>query len=134
MLVGTSFSKCLLDLYEGTVNYDDVLVIVTGTDFDPYNDTHWANIWEGYTGRRGLSLSAWAQYDDKEQEFREIAVKLYDGGVLHQPRQYGGFTPRTPHHWLETFVPMSNHNNPAVQKAWEKYQTLAGLTSNPKEW
>jgi len=56
MLVGTSFSKCLLDLYEGTVNYDDVLVIVTGTDFDPYNDTHWANIWEGYTGRRGLSL------------------------------------------------------------------------------
>ena len=38
------------DIYEGTVDIQDVLVIVARTDFDPDNDGHWSSIWKGYGG------------------------------------------------------------------------------------
>jgi len=41
MKVGSSLSRCVRDIYEGTVGIDDVLVIVARTDFDPENDTQW---------------------------------------------------------------------------------------------
>jgi hypothetical protein len=129
MKVGLSFSKCLVDVYEDTVDYSEILVIVTATNFDPYNDAHWANIWGGYSNGQ-----AWSDYADCEEQFYELTKKLYNGGKLHQPRQYGGFTPRYYSHWLEVFSPMANQEIPAVKKAWDRYQTLAGLTVDPNEW
>lgn len=137
MKIGTSFSKCLVDIYEGTVEFKDVLVIVTGTDFDPHNDEHWNNIWRGYAPAAGLRHGVWSSYPDCKEEFRRIAISLHDAGVLHQPRQFAdGFSPRFRHHWLETIVPMAHDANPTVKKAFEKYQTLAGLTAEPgeKQW
>ena len=42
MKIGLSFSRCIRDIVECRVDYDDVLVIVTRTDFDPHNDNHWS--------------------------------------------------------------------------------------------
>ena len=44
MKVGLSFSRCLRDIFEGTVKFDDVLVIVSRTDVDPHNDNHWNSL------------------------------------------------------------------------------------------
>lgn len=129
MKIGLSFSRCLRDIHEGKVSFFDVLVIVARTDFDPRNDKQWQSIWNGYT-YGGWSYPEWADYTDKEDEFRKLAVDLYDHGKLHQPRQFGAHPPRLDYHWLDCAVPVDDLENlPAVKEAWEHYQVLAGLCS-----
>ena len=41
MKVGLSLSRCMRDIVEARVVYDDVLVIIARTDFDPHDDAHW---------------------------------------------------------------------------------------------
>jgi len=134
MKVGLSFSRCIRDIVEAQVLYEDVLVIVARTDFDPYNDVHWKGIWEGYR-YGGLSNPEWADAEpnmtDEEASdvYRNITKQLYDGGKLHQPRQFGAHPVRLPYHWLDTFAPEEEiASNPTVQKAWDKYKMLAGLS------
>ena len=50
MKVGLSYSRCVRDIIDGVVDYDDVLVIISRTNFDPHNDEEWQSIWEGYNG------------------------------------------------------------------------------------
>ena len=38
MKVGLSYSRCVRDIIDGKVDYDDVLVIIARTNFDPHND------------------------------------------------------------------------------------------------
>ena len=37
MKVGLSLSRCVKDIVLGKVMYEDVLVVIARTDFDPYN-------------------------------------------------------------------------------------------------
>lgn len=129
MKLGLSLSRCMLDIIEGRVDYNDVIVIVTRTDFDPRDDNHWKSIWKGYTGVTFGNAVAWDQHTDKEEKFRDLALRLYNEGKLHQPRQFGAHPPRLPWHWLDTFAPEEEvAKNPAVKKAWENYKILAGLS------
>lgn len=129
MKIGLSLSKCMLDIIEGRVDVNDVLVIVARTDFDPNDDKHWKAIWEGYSGGGFGSLPAWQGHPDGEQDFRDLAVELWEDGKLHQPRRFGAHPPRINWHWLETFAPTEDvEKNPAVKKAWENYKMLAGLS------
>ena len=132
MKVGLSYSRCVLDIVLGKVQTKDVLVIVSRTDFDPENDEHWKNIWEGYI-YGGLSNPEWAGFEDREEEFKQITLDLYRAGKLHQPRQFGvkpQYSTRNHRHWLETVLPTQAHEkNPAVKQAWEQYQLLAGLAN-----
>lgn len=128
MKVGLSFSRCLRDIIEGKVEYDNVLVIVSRTDLDPHNDNHWNSIWEGYT-TGGYSHPEWKDHKDKNDEFRKLAVRLYDCGKLHQPRQFKLGNPvRLPYYWLDLVVPVDDLEElPAVKAIWEQYQIVAGL-------
>lgn len=135
MKVGLSFSRCVRDIVEARVLYDDVLVIVARTDFDPHNDNHWKGIWQGYRYNSGWSHPEWADAEpdmDEEQVemmYRNVAKQLHDGGKLHQPRQFGAHPSRLPYYWLDTFAPEEEiASNPAAQKAWENYKILAGLS------
>jgi hypothetical protein len=138
MKIGLSFSRCVRDIVDGKVDIDDVLVLITRTDFDPHNDDQWSTIWQGYGGgtenayTRGFfshSNPEWASYHD-EAKFREVSIKLYDSGRMHQPRKFGARPARRPEIWLETVLPSSElETNPAVKAAWEKFQTVAGLTN-----
>ena len=130
MKVGLSFSRCLRDIFEGTVKFDDVLVIVSRTDVDPHNDNHWNSLWEGHT-HGGFSHPEWADYKDSNTDFRKLAIRLYDNGKLHQPRQYNLGNPvRLPYYWLDLVVPVDDLDDlPAVKAVWEQYQILAGLCS-----
>ena len=133
MKIGLSYSRCVLDIVEGRVDFDDVLVLITRTDFDPRDDKQWAGIWEGYC-YGGMSHPEWADYDfnskDDEDKFRSVSIMLWEDGKIHQPRQFGAHPKRRPEIWLEAVLPNSElDRNPTAKLAWEKFQTIASLSS-----
>lgn len=135
MKIGLSYSRCVRDIVEGTVPFEDVLVIITRTDFDPENDDQWRGIWAGYCRGSYLNMNMeWSDYDyeNKEHEklFRDVSIELKLAGKLHQPRQYGAHPRRLPYIWLDTILPSEElDKNPGVKAAWNKFQTLAALSS-----
>jgi hypothetical protein len=131
MKIGLSYSRCIRDIVDGEVDINDVLVVITRTNFDPHDDEQWSGIWQGYHDRYGLSNPEWANYPpEDESKFRDISIELYDSGKMHQPRKFGAHPSRRPEIWLETVLPSSELElNPAAKIAWEKFQTIAGLAS-----
>ena len=132
MKIGLSYSRCILDIVEGRVDMEDVLVIIARTDFDPRDDDQWSGIWEGYCFG-GLSNPEWSAYDfnskDDENKFRSVSTMLYEDGKIHQPRQFGAHPRRRPEIWLEAVLPNSElENNPAAKMAWKKFQNIAALS------
>jgi hypothetical protein len=131
MKVGLSFSRCIRDIVEVRVEVDDVLVIVSRTDFDPHNDQHWDGMWNGYR-YGGMSNPEWAgaepslSEEDASDVYRNVTKNLYDKGKLHQPRQFGSHPPRMPYYWLDCVITPEEHN-PAQQKAWDNYQLITDL-------
>ena len=133
MKIGLSYSRCILDFVEGRVDINDVLVLITRTDFDPRDDEQWQGIWQGYC-LGGLSNPEWGDYNynssDDQDKFRSVSIMLYSDGKIHQPRQFGAHPRRRPEIWLETVLPNSElENNPAAKAAWDKFQTVASLTN-----
>ena len=131
MKIGLSFSRCIRDIIEARVEVDDVLVIVSRTDFDPHNDQHWDGMWNGYR-YGGMSNPEWAgaepslSEEDASDVYRNVTKNLYDKGKLHQPRQFGSHPPRMPYYWLDCVITPEEHN-PAQQKAWDNYQLITDL-------
>jgi hypothetical protein len=136
MKIGLSYSRCVLDIVEGRVDINDVLVIITRTDFDPRDDDQWKGIWIGYV-YGGMSNPEWADYDfnskDDENKFRSISIMLYEDGKMHQPRKFGAHPRRMPYYWLEVGLQTEDiESNSTVKKAWEQFQILAGLANTNK--
>jgi len=109
MRVGSSLSRCVRDIYKGTVDIYDVLVIVARTNFDPMDDTQWASIWRGYAGGNGkgslYNAPEWSDIPaEDEQKVRDICIKLKTMGKLHQPRQYGAHPQRLDHYWYDVIL------------------------------
>jgi len=138
MKIGLSYSRCVRDIVDGTIDIDDVLLIVARTDFDPHDDDQWQGIWQGYAGGSvvnsmhglfGGSNPEWADYSaDDEDKFRSVSIELWETGKLHQPRKFGAHPRRMPYYWLETGLPDNELDRfPAVKLAWEQFQTIAGL-------
>ena len=132
MKIGLSFSRCVKDIVDGTVDIADVLIVVARTDFDPTVDDQWQNIWRGYHSRSGWSNPEWANYSEEDEDrFRSVSIELWESGKLHQPRKFGAHPRRLPYYWLETFLPDNElDRNPAAKKAFEKFQMIAGLVSS----
>lgn len=124
MKIGLSLSRCVRDIVEGSVNIEDVLVLITRTDFDPCDETQWSDIWTGYT----YYSSAWNGLD--EDAVKSVILTLWVQGKIHQPRKFGARPRQMPYYWVETVLPQSElDRNPMVQDAWEKFQVVAGLAS-----
>ena len=130
MKVGLSLSRCVRDIFEKRVDYGDVLVVISRTDFDPNNDEHWRQIWHGYL-YGGVSEPVWHGLADYEIDIRNICIDLYESGRLHQPRQYGSASRfRADYVWLDTIVSEDVlEDKPAVKKAWDQYKIIAGLSN-----
>lgn len=128
MKIGLSFSRCVRDIWEGRVDSHDVLVIIARTNFNPNDDAQWDAIWQGYHHGGAWSHPEWDGIDD-EVGFRHLCMELYNGGLIHQPRQFGAHPSRRGEIWLEAVLPSSElEKNPAAKKAWDSFQTIAGLT------
>jgi hypothetical protein len=131
MKIGLSYSRCVRDIVDGVVDINDVLVLITRTDFDPHNDEQWLEIWQGYHDSYGLSNPEWRNYPPEDEvKFRNISIELYDTGKMHQPRKFGAHPARRPEIWLEAVLPSSElARNLAAKDAWDKFQTVAGLAN-----
>jgi hypothetical protein len=135
MKIGLSYSRCVRDIVDGVVDIEDVLVLITRTDFNPNVDEEWRGIWIGYGGGNGGAGSIWSRPEwgsypaEDEQKFRDVSIELYNSGRMHQPRQFGAHPRRMPYIWLESVLPTDElDSNPAVKKAWDNFQTMAGLS------
>ena len=133
MKIGLSYSRCVLDIVEGRVDINDVLVIIARTNFDPNDDGQWGGIWDGYC-LGGMSHSEWGAYDinskEDEDKFRNVSLDLWNRGKFHQPRKFGSHPHRRSEFWLETCLPDSElDRNPAAKKAWDQFQVIAGLSN-----
>ena len=131
MKIGLSYSRCIRDIVDGVVDINDVLIIIARTDFDPHDDEQWASIWSGYRMRSGWSNPEWFSYEEEDEDrFRSVSIELWESGKFHQPRKFGAHPSRRPEIWLETVLPSSElETNPAAKKAWDSFQTIAGLTN-----
>ena len=135
MKIGLSYSRCVRDIVDGTVDIRDVLIIISRTDFDPRDNDQWASIWTGYGGGHTLggvwNNPEWNGYGpERETEFREVSIDLLESGRLHQPRQFGARPARRSEIWLEAVLPSSElDRNPAARAAWDQFQIIAGLTN-----
>lgn len=131
MKIGLSYSRCVRDIVDGKVDIDDVLVLITRTDFDPHDDDQWSSIWVGYHDSYGLSNPEWRNYPPEDEDrFRSISIELWETGKLHQPRKFGAHPKRMPYYWLESSLPSEELDRfPAVKKAWDNFQVVAGLTN-----
>jgi hypothetical protein len=140
MKIGLSYSRCVRDIVDGVVDIDDVLVVITRTDFDPNDDEQWTDIWQGYSGGSvadsmlglfGGSAPEWSgTTDEDEDKYRSVSIELWNQGKLHQPRKFGARPSRRPEIWLEAILPSEElAKNLAAKDAWDKFQTVAELTN-----
>lgn len=140
MKIGLSYSRCVRDIVNGVVDINDVLIIIARTDFDPTDDEQWQGIWQGYAGGSdaammqgffGGSNPEWAgTTDEDEDKYRSVSIELWETGKLHQPRKFGAHPRRRPEIWLEAILPSSElETNPTAKKAWDQFQTIAGLSN-----
>jgi len=133
MKIGLSYSRCIKDIIEGRVDINDVLVIISRTNFDPNDDDEWRGIWFGYTTGGGRTAPEWIEYahgPEGEAMFRDMTMKLYNSGKIHQPRKFGAYPTRRSEYWLEAVLPSEElDRNPAAKKAWEQFQVVANLSN-----
>ena len=127
MRIGYSLSRCVLDIAEGRVDPEDVLVLITRTHFDPTLDDQWDNIWHGYAYEQ---FGPWARLRHREDEVRAVILQLWHDGKIHQPRKFGAQPPGAFYHWREVvLVDEDLDQNPAAKNAWEKFKIIAELTN-----
>jgi hypothetical protein len=126
MKIGLSLSRCVRDIVEGHVDVEDVLLLITRTDFDPTVDEQWDNIWAGYT----TINPEW--YDLEHDDVKSVIMNLWEDGKIHQPRKFGARPRRLPYYWLETVVSDEDlEHSPVVKDAWDKFQIVSGLKGTP---
>ena len=127
MKIGTSLGKCVKSLLDGTVDYDDVLFIVSNTmgpDEERLRDIM-SEYW--YGGRRPAEydLSAYT-----EQEVQDMAVRLFNDGKLFQPRMFiksgWGNAHRLQDTWYD--IMPSIGSSEAAKNAWDAYVMMSKLS------
>lgn len=133
--IGLSLSQCLLDIYEGRYNPDEVLVITTRTKIEEPTRKIWEEIWFYYCNGTNIGFTGvWSHLDDKDMEgMYRLFRGLYASGKIHQPRNFGSTidTYHIAHSWISLDTTEEKRaKNPMLKKMWDKYQTLALLTNN----
>jgi hypothetical protein len=124
MKIGLSLSRCVRDIVEEHVDIEDVLVLITRTDFDPTADDQWDSIWVGYNSIN----PEWGGLE--ENAVKKVILELWATGKIHQPRKFGARPKRLNYHWLETILPDNELDaNPMIKDAWERFQVIAGLSN-----
>jgi hypothetical protein len=126
MKIGTSLGKCVKDLLNGVVEYDDVLFVITNTKADNLGDLE--HIIAQYHEER------WRKdYDISNHSLDNaiiIATKLYKDGKLHQPRLVKVGNWGLGHSLRDTWydiMPSEKSSSESVKAAWNHYKFLARL-------
>ena len=119
MLIGFSISKCIADIMEGTVDPEEVLLIIGRTDFNMNNIDR---LLDEYICPRG----PW--YDFDRQKTKDLLIKFWYEGKIHQPRHFGTQPPAMPRAKVWAQIIYDQRDMPkAAQEAWDKFIVIASL-------
>lgn len=133
MLIGTSLGQCIKDILDGTVDEKDVVMIITRT-MAPDAERFIPVLEEYYDGIGGNSYDLSVNGTKTLDEVKELGLRLFNGGKIHQPRCFKDFRGGFVHpamasagKWVE-LAPMNWNTTPAVVEAYNKYKMLDALT------
>lgn len=87
-LIGLSFGRCVGDIVRGTVDINDVLVVIALTHMTHRTDI--VPVIEAYRERPGYLIGL-----DGEECLR-AGQELWDRGLVHQPRTFGAYPTKLP--------------------------------------
>lgn len=126
MKVGFSLGRCVRDIVKEVVDYDDVVVIVSGTRFETQEQLR--PIINEYMYRDEYL------YGLDEERCQSVATMLFRDGKIHQPRNFGVYRNAVkPDAVWADLVPTGGFTDPMVQEAWQAYRSMLGLTGNTVE-
>lgn len=126
MKVGFSFGRCIRDIVNGDVAYEDVAFIITGTALRDEDAINWCI--SEYLYRRDYLLGL------DEECCKKVAIRLYGDGKLFQPRLQNIRAFHIPEVgvWADLF-PTALAENESAKKAWESYRFFVHMTSQVPE-
>jgi hypothetical protein len=132
MKIGTSLGKCVKDILDGHVRYEDVLLIVTNTNcptietlIEVIEQYYHEN--KGGRGRAAYDMSAYSLKDACA-----VAQRLFENGKLHQPRSLSKYLYGNAHSLQDTWydvIPSPVMDNESVREAWNHYVMIRNLAS-----
>ena len=135
MYIGTSLGRCLRSILIGEVSKDDVLLIITRTKAETFEQ--FIGVVKTYFEDGGNFTSPRpAEYDIAVKPWHEVeklATDLYNSGKIHQPRIVASLGSQFIHPelrkdvWVEV-SPKNRNTTPAVVQAYEHYKMLDSLT------
>ena len=125
MKIGFSFGRCLRDIVNGTVDYEDVFLIVSRTAM--FDSSHVDNVVEQYLNEPSYLLGC------DEGKCYDIATRLYLAGKIYQPRVHGHAMTRVAENaiWMDLAPTLSDGTEQSEQvvKAWRNYQLALKMTA-----
>lgn len=126
MKIGFSFGRCIRDIVNGEVAYDDVAWIITGTALRDKEAIKWCI--DDYMSRRDYLLGL-----DYEQ-CTDIGLRLFNEGKVFQPRLQNIRAFHIPEGavWADMF-PTNMANNVAAKSAWDAYRFMIHMTTQVPE-
>jgi hypothetical protein len=126
MKIGFSLGRCVRDIINDIVTYDDVAFIITGTALRD-EDAIKACV-EQYMYRDDYL------YGLSQEQCTEVALRLFNEGKIFQPRLQNIRAFRIPEGavWADLF-PTNVSESDAVKKAWEAYRFMLHMTTQVHE-
>jgi len=122
MKIGFSFGRCVRDIVNGQVQYDDVMFIISATCME--GPEHVNQVIESYLHRRDYLEGL-----DPDQCLAQ-AHQLWQDQKILQPRLQGinrNIVPKSVV-WADLYAPPAR-NTEAVAQAWNQYRMLVALTN-----
>lgn len=125
MKIGFSFGRCLRDIVNGTVDYEDVYLIIARTAI--HDSSQIDDVVEEYLFRPDYLATL------DEDLCKDIARRLYLSGKIYQPRLLGHFVSpvREDAVWMDLAPTIMGDDQQAeqVKAAWRNYQLALKMTS-----
>lgn len=123
MKIGFSFGRCIDDILNGRVPYEDVLVIIARTRISSIEEIR--PVVAYYVADRYIR----GHIDDAVA----IGERLFREGKIHQPRCFEAPVTHVENNgvWMD-LAPTINTDNETVVQAWKSYQMLLRLTEEEK--
>jgi hypothetical protein len=126
MKIGFSFGRCIRDIVNGEVDYDDVAWIISGTAVENAESAKF--VIQDYMYRHDYLEGL------DEEKCMEVGMQLFNEGKIFQPRLQGIRAFRIPEGalWADMF-PTNMANNQAAKTAWEAYRFMLHMTAQVPE-
>lgn len=125
MKIGFSFGRCVRDLVDGTVDFDDVYLVVSRTMI--HDSSQVDDVVSHYLHEPGYLLGL------DEGQCYDMATKLYLSGKLIQPRLQGHHPRKVAENavWMDLMPTIMDESQKSEQvvHAWKQYQLALKMTS-----